>query len=207
MTSTSRLRHSGLVQRVRITRFHRPTPPRGSRGGRGVAYSAGIDPSATNVYFTAGVQPRELVGPRQHHLLRRLPACNCPAATASALTYGRRAALPRRRAQERCRRASCSPLVNPDGVPATPARPTCCASRTRNPASAVPGTRLDRLDINRNYDFFGTSVPTSTLRSRAARAGIDNPRRETFHGTAAFPSRIRASVTWVFDQFHACGVH
>jgi murein tripeptide amidase MpaA len=93
------------------------------------------------------------------------------------------------------------PCVNPDGVEFSHTQ-VAMWRKNRNPASSNGDAGKIGVDLNRNYDFlwdFRTYFhPSAHVNSLAS----DDPRQDTFHGTAPFSEPETRNVKWLLDNFN-----
>ena len=202
----------GLVNEYGIPTF---TSPNGTAEGRPSAggHIGSVDPDRYRVFFTAGVHARERGGPDA--LIYFIADLLHADKFGTGITYGARSYGNADVHKALNTGIVFFPLVNPDGV-AWDQRTDSLWRKNRNPASAIPGSASSiGVDINRNYDFlwdyrthFHPSITGNTS------LASDDPRAETFHGTAPFSEPETRNVKWVFDQFprlnwymdiHSCG--
>ena len=189
----------GLVNEYGLPTITLPNGTAEGAPSTGGQVGPGIDPGLYHVYFTAGVHARERGGP--DGLIYFIADLLHAQRAGSGLTYGGRSYSPADVTTALNTGIVFFPLVNPDGVRHDQATDSLWR-KNRNPASSDGSPPSVGVDINRNYDFlwdfrtkFDPKVTgTSTLAS-------DNPRFETFHGTAPFSEPETRNVAWILDQF------
>ena len=97
------------------------------------------------------------------------------------------------------------PCVNPDGVEFSHTK-TAMWRKNRNPGSSNGDAKKIGVDINRNYDFlwnFRTYFNPSAWEDGSLAS--DDPKEDTFHGTAPFSEPETRNVKWLLDNFN-CSV-
>lgn len=190
----------GLAQEYGIPTFFPPNKTAEGSGVGGGLAGGDVNPDLYHVYFTAGVHARERGGP--DNLIYFIADLLYAQKHGIGLAYGARSFSNADVLRALSTGIVFFPLVNPDGV-RFDQRTDSHWRKNRNPGSAIPGVAASiGVDINRNYDFlwdyrlhFHPSITGSTS------LASDDPRRETFHGTAPFSEPESRNVAWVFDQF------
>jgi murein tripeptide amidase MpaA len=189
----------GLVKEYGIHTFTLPNKTaEGSVEHGGLV--GGVHHGDYHVYFTAGVHARERGGP--DNLIYFIADLLYAKKHGTGLVYGARSFTHANVLRALSTGIVFFPLVNPDGV-RHDQKTDALWRKNRNPASAIPGDALSiGVDINRNYDFlWDFRLRFDPAVTAATNLASDNPRDETFHGTAAFSEPETRNVAWVFDQF------
>jgi len=189
----------GLVNEYGIPTFSPPNNTYEGAGGHG-GQIGGVNPDDYHVYFTAGVHARERGGP--DNLIYFIADLLYASKHGIGLAYGARSYTHADVLKALSAGIVFYPLVNPDGV-RFDQQTDSLWRKNRNPASSLPGDPASiGVDINRNYDFlwdFRTAFDAGVATNKSLAS--DDPRQETFHGTAPFSEPESRNVAWVFDAF------